>query len=265
MGEQVIYVYGIVPAGLDASSAPPGIDGARVHLEREGELAALISELDADAYASDEVEARSGDVEWVAPRAMSHDAVLTWASDVGPVVPLPMFTFFHDTRGVDAMLSGRATELRQLLERLASAQEFGVRVFRIDAELSEHIAELSPAIAELEASARRASPGQRYLLERKAQNERTAEMRRVAADVARAVYHDLESCALESTSETLPAQENDRSAGTAVLNAYFLIRRDALEPFRAMLTSLAERYEPRGFRFDFTGPWPPYHFAGGRA
>ncbi|HET7565868.1 MAG TPA: GvpL/GvpF family gas vesicle protein [Gemmatimonadaceae bacterium] len=264
MGEQVIYVYGIVPAGADVSNAPPGIDGARVELEREGDVAALISALDAMTYGSDAVEASSGDVEWVGPRAIAHDAVLTWASDTGPVVPLPMFTFFHDPRGVDAMLSGRAAELRTSLERVASAQEFGVRVFRIDPELAAHIAELSPAVAELEESARRASPGQRYLLERKAENERTAEMRRVASDVARAVYHDLESCALQSVSEALPAQENRKGVGTAVLNAYFLVRRDGLEAFRATLTSLAERYEPRGFRFDFTGPWPPYHFAGAR-
>ncbi|HEX6964528.1 MAG TPA: GvpL/GvpF family gas vesicle protein [Gemmatimonadaceae bacterium] len=264
MGEQVIYVYGIVPAGVDATSAPPGIDGTRVFLEREGDVAALVSELAAADYRSDAVEAHSGNVEWVGPRAVAHDAVLTWASDSGPVVPLPIFTFFHDTGGVDAMLSGRARELRVLLERLASAQEFGVRVFRIDAELAEHIAELSPTIGELEESARRASPGQRYLLERKAQNERTTEMRRVGADVARAVYQALDVCALESVSEALPAQENNKGAGTAVLNAYFLVRRDALDAFRATLTALAERYQSRGFRFDFTGPWPPYHFAGTR-
>jgi hypothetical protein len=28
---------------------------------------------------------------------------------------------------------------------------------------------------------------------------------------------------------------------------------------------MVNKYEPSGFKFDFTGPWPPYHFVGGRA
>ena len=265
MGDHVIYIYGIVAAGGDATGAPPGVDGAPVRLREVGDLAAIYSELAGDLYRSEVVEAQSGDVAWVAPRAVAHDAVLSWASDVGAVIPLPMFTLFRDTAGLDAMLSARAAELRATLDRLAPAQEFGVRVFRVDAVLAEHVAELSPAVAELERSARAASPGQRYLLERKVDGQRAAELRRVAADTARDVYHVLECHALASASDALPAQENTKGAGTAVLNAYYLVRRDALVPFRAALTSLAERYEPLGFRFDFTGPWPPYHFAGDRA
>jgi len=45
-----------------------------------------------------------------------------------------------------------------------------------------------------------------------------------------------------------------------VLNAAFLVSPVALEPFQRMLTELVERHGPHGLRFDFTGPWPPYHF-----
>jgi hypothetical protein len=27
---------------------------------------------------------------------------------------------------------------------------------------------------------------------------------------------------------------------------------------------MVNKYEPSGFKFDFTGPWPPYHFVGER-
>lgn len=265
MGEQVIYVYGIVEPAADIVNAPPGLDGARVSIEREGDTAALVSALDAAVYGRDAVEAQSADVEWVAPRAVAHDAVLTWASDAGPVVPLPMFTLFTDGAAVRAMLRERADELRATLDRVAPAQELGVRVFRVDAELARHMAELSPAIAELEGEAQSATPGQRYLLERKAERARAAELRRVAADVAHDVYDALAGHAIEGTTEPLPTRDGGQQGGGAVLNAYFLVRRDALDPFRAALTTLVRRYEPLGFRFDFTGPWPPYHFAGGRA
>jgi len=45
-----------------------------------------------------------------------------------------------------------------------------------------------------------------------------------------------------------------------VLNAAFLVPPSALEAFQETLTAIVARHDQRGFRFDFTGPWPPYHF-----
>jgi hypothetical protein len=35
----------------------------------------------------------------------------------------------------------------------------------------------------------------------------------------------------------------------------------SLDAFQRTLTTLVERHGTNGLRFDFTGPWPPYHFA----
>jgi hypothetical protein len=45
-----------------------------------------------------------------------------------------------------------------------------------------------------------------------------------------------------------------------VLDAAFLIAPEHLDAFRRELTALIDLHGSRGFRFDFTGPWPPYHF-----
>ena len=45
-----------------------------------------------------------------------------------------------------------------------------------------------------------------------------------------------------------------------ILNAAFLVASDCLTDFQGTLTEIVEREQPHGFRFDFTGPWPPYHF-----
>jgi hypothetical protein len=58
---------------------------------------------------------------------------------------------------------------------------------------------------------------------------------------------------------------SDAAAGTMVLNAAFLVATPGYEAFQRALTELVDRDGPRGFRFDFTGPWPPYHFAQGGA
>lgn len=265
MAERICYVYGVATPALDLSGAPPGIDGAKLTLERAGALAALVSTVDPGEYGEDRLDERTADLEWLAPRAQAHDAVLTWASDHVPVAPFPMLSLFRGAEGVRAMLESRASELSRALARAASGREYQLRVFRLDERLAQRLATMSPRIAELEASAAAASPGQRYLLERKMVEERKSETRRVGAEVAREVHGALRSHAEAVAVDPLPRQGGgDREgAGAAVLNAAYLVADDSLGEFREVLTALVERLEPSGFRFEFTGPWPVYHFVRG--
>jgi hypothetical protein len=260
-----LYAYAVVPAALDVATPPTGIDDEGVRRVVEGDVAALVSSVDAEAYAPERVELLTEEVGWIAPRASAHDAVVTWAGDRGPVLPLPIFTLFRDESRVRAMLRDRSGELRATLERVGAGEEYGLRIFRIDERLRQHVGALSPAVEALERQAREASPGQRYLLERKLEAARRDEARRIASDVARQAFQDLTPLALDAVREALPAKGRDDSAGVAILNAFFLVRRGGLAPFQAALTSIVREREGQGFRFDFTGPWPPYHFVRERA
>jgi hypothetical protein len=263
--DQVLYSYAVTPATLDAAAAPAGIDDASVRLIAEGNIGALVSSVDAAGYAPDRVEELTGDVAWLAPRAAAHDAVVTWASDRGPVVPLPIFTLFRDEARVRQMLRERRDDLSATLERVGAGEEYGLRIYRLDDALARHVSTLSPRIEALERQVRQANPGQRYLLERKLETERRSEVRRIGGDVARASFETLAPLALEAVHEPLPARGRDDVTGVAVLNAFFLVRRGALAPFQEKLTAIVRDHESRGFRFDFTGPWPPYHFVRERA
>src|SRR5579862_1621512 len=81
--ESVWYVYGVVPVTADSSSGkvPPGLDQASVTVETRESLAALVSVLDAGTYGPTALEGHTADVDWVGPRAVDHDRVLTWVSD----------------------------------------------------------------------------------------------------------------------------------------------------------------------------------------
>ncbi|HET6701693.1 MAG TPA: GvpL/GvpF family gas vesicle protein, partial [Gemmatimonadaceae bacterium] len=92
MPDRVLYAYAVTPATLDAVSPPSGIDDTPVRLVVEGEVAALVSSVEREAYTPERVELLTEEVGWVAPRASAHDAVVTWAGDRGSVLPLPIFT-----------------------------------------------------------------------------------------------------------------------------------------------------------------------------
>lgn len=259
-GGTLYYVYGIVPPATDVASAPAGIGGAAVTTVGSGPLAALVSQLDAEAYSPELIEERVGDVEWLAPRAEAHDAVVSWAGHPGPVAPLHMWAMFSDRHGVIEMLESRASELVPLLERLRGADEYGLRVYADPAALERVAAGSDPSVAELERTAASAGPGQRYLIERKLEGARRDAARSLASSRADAIHATLAAQSVAAARDAIPTAASD---GSAVLSAAFLVRRDALDPFRAALTALVRETEPEGFRFAFTGPWPPYHFAAG--
>ncbi len=224
-------------------------------------VAALVSRVDPTVYTSDVMESRASDVDWVGPRAVAHDAVLSWASESGGVVPFPMFTLFASAESLLAMLREREAVLDDLLDRVAPCQEWTVRLFRLDDRATAALGLTSPAIAELTERAQAAAPGQRYLLGRKADEVRGAELRRVSADSAREAFDALSALGERAVRDALPAAPSGaRPLGVAVLDASFLVRRDRVESFRAAAGDLAARFEPRGLRVELSGPWPPYHF-----
>jgi hypothetical protein len=136
-----------------------------------------------------------------------------------------------------------------------------LRVFRSALPADGGKTETDPVVAELERLAAEATPGQRYLLERKLEKARREARSRTGAEVAAEVAAALATHAVEVVREPLPPASSGDAGGRAVLDASFLVKCDRVEELRAALGALVKRHEPRGFRFEFTGPWPAYHFA----
>jgi hypothetical protein len=260
---RLCYVYGVVPSSFDVAGAPEGVEDGAVTLVGDGDLAALVTAVDAEAYDAPRLEAATADVAWLGARAAAHDRVLTWASDRGAVVPLPIFSLFVDPSRVAAMLAERAETLRDALGRVGAGREYLLRVYRHDDRLVEHLGALSPRVAALEREAAAASPGQRYLLTKKLDAERKLELRRVALDVARAVHAAAAAAALASAVDPVAARADaaPAAAGTLVLQAAYLVAPASLDAFRRAITDAESTYGAHGFRLEFTGPWPAYHFA----
>jgi Gas vesicle synthesis protein GvpL/GvpF len=265
MIERLCYVYGVVGSSLETATAPIGIDGGQVNLITNGDVSALATSVSADDYSPERVETLTADVDWVSQRAMAHDRVLTWASDNGAVIPFPMWTLFRDAKAVTAMLSKRSRELRETFARISDGREFIVRVYVQTEALREHLGAHSSELATLEAEAARATPGQKYLIQRKIEDVRRNAGRDVASRAAGEIHDALRAEAMETVREQPVNSGAPREQGRAILNASFLVAPGRVVNFQRALTEMVGKYESSGFRFDFTGPWPPYHFVGERS
>jgi len=256
----LLYLYGVVRPDFDPSRAPAGLDDERVETLRAGAHALLVSRVSASAYAPEVVERRSGEMDWITPRAMAHDRVLSWAQMHGGIVPMSMFSLWSEEGALTQSIAAKSDALGQTFARVGNADEYGLRVHRRDREMATIVHELDPEIASLRRDAAAATPGQRYLIERKIAERSKQAIRAAAQRLARDAYEALKQHARES--KLLPATPSTSAPDdtTLVLNAAFLVARDRLDAFRAEVATHATSAEPRGLTFDFTGPWPPYNF-----
>jgi hypothetical protein len=260
------YVYAIVPSSeLTGESPPDGLDDAAVVVEREGQVAALASRLPAHEYSADSIETRTADISWLAQRASAHDRVVTWSSDRAPTVPLPMFSLYKNADGVHRMLRERQEELAATLRSVARGREYTLRIYRDENVLRNSLPTLKPELAARQDEIAGATPGQKYLLEKKLEQDSRDALKSIAREVAAEAVEQLERHSLEVARESTPRRAGDPAQLPLVLNASFLVAAESYGAFRATLTRLVDLYGNRGFRFDFTGPWPPYHFVGTRS
>ena len=265
MIERLCYVYGVVGSSFETETSPKGIDGGKVNLIANGGVSALATSVGADDYSPERVEALTADVDWVSQRAMAHDRVLTWASDNGAVIPFPMWTLFRDSKAVKAMLVKRSAELSDTFARIGDGREFIVRVYVLPDVLRERLGHHTTELATLEAEAAKATPGQKYLLQRKMENLRRDAGRDVASRAAVEIHDALKAESMDTVREQPVNSGAPREQGRAILNASFLVSPARVVGFQEALTEMVSKYEPSGFKFDFTGPWPPYHFVGERS
>lgn len=260
MTATVEYVYCAVPASFVLTDAPHGIDDTIVRSVVSAGIAALVSSIDASLYSGDEPAERMGDPEWLAPRALAHDAIVTWAADRSAVVPFPMWVMFSGDQAVSAMLDARHDDFRAILDRVEGARELCVRITADRASLERAAAQMDDAPASLDRQAELAPPGQAYLLRRKAAELRKSVVRDAAAQIADSAHAALSAESRESATRTRSAANEP----SALLDAAYLVDDSRYEAFRSALTQLMTTYAPAGLKFDFTGPWPPYHFVGER-
>jgi hypothetical protein len=257
-----VYLYGVVPA---AAPAPPaallGLDDGAVRLLALEDLAAVVSDVSATTYGEEALDQRLRDLAWVGERGLAHERVATWYADHGPIVPFTPFSLHQGEERLRERLAERLPGLRELLQRLAGRQEWGIKLWRDEARFAERVASLSAPMRALEEEMRASPPGRAYLLRKKRDALRADESRRVAAEIVRTVYSALAEAA--EAARALPLAPGVVPAGERVLalHAAFLVPEQGFAAFQRRVQELEAAHREAGFEWEFTGPWPPYHFA----
>ncbi len=257
--DTLVYLYAVVPADSGQPDGLAGLEDSPVHLFRVGDVSAVISEVPAEQYSDDRLNEQLSDLSWVGARGVAHERVLDWFMERGPVVPLSLFSLHRSRDRLTERFEPESGRLGALLERLRGRREWGIKLWRRDEELRRHIDTLSPTLRTHAAELQQASPGKRFLLEKRMETVRAEELRTVARRVAHQSYAMLQEAAERATTVAIPPASAD-SGRALVLHAAFLVTDDGFAGFQERVGRIAHEFGGVGFEVEFTGPWPPYHF-----
>jgi hypothetical protein len=246
------YIYGVVQAARAPSLAgvPVGLSGAgRPRALRAGpDRWVVVADVPLEQYGERALADGLQDLDWVASRAMAHEAVVEHLARRASVVPMKLFTIFlTDDRAIEDIEAARKT-IDSAFRRISAAAEWSVRVFGAgDGASAAHAARGSSA----------ARSGAAFLrLKKKAKDERRAAAVR-AARVVTAAHRGLARIA--RASRVKPPVDGEAGA-RLLLDAAYLVADDRRARFQAEVKRRARECRAASCNLTLTGPWPAYHF-----
>ncbi|MGZ4524956.1 MAG: GvpL/GvpF family gas vesicle protein [Mycobacterium sp.] len=230
-----------------------GVAGEPVRAVTGSGLTAAVGTVGLDEFGEAALRRNLEDLDWLAATARVHDAVISAIARIGPVVPMRMATVFLDDRRVGELLAARHGDFVAALDRVTARDELGVKAFADPKMLTgEHASGDRPAGEKLSGTA--------YLMRRRRALASQDDAFRIAAAHAERIHAGLLEHAVDGKRKPASDQRLSGRGGWTVLNGTYLVDKDNVDVFRAMVATI-DRNTP-GIELEITGPWPPYSFAG---
>ena len=251
-----MYLYAVLPRPV--AEEVRGIEDRPVRWLVEGDLVAAVGNVPAADFDEGPLNERIQDLRWLEPRAVAHQAVNARLHELSPaLLPLAFGTVFRNDERVRTLLRQEGPHLRERLARVAGRSEWVLALHRNqDAALAS--LDASPALRELEAEVRAASPGRAYLLKRRLAEARQAELRRVDAEVEARLSAAVGEITDAVFAEPLPVE----AAEGPTWRGSLLVDRTREADLVESLDNVRTHLEQRGYTLLLTGPWPAYRFGG---
>ena len=239
----MLYLYAIsqMPKAAPPNIASEAIDGAgRVEALLCGDYLCWVSRVSKNEFA-DQLNERMQDLEWLATAGLRHQRVVGELSTRLVTLPARFGTVFLSEESLAQHAKDRKRALRAAFERVADADEWGIKVFAIAKPMARAVAKDAGGADYLKRKAELLKPRTGKKLDTEVQNFITA----------------LTKLAVAAS----PGGKASAGQPGLVWHGSFLIRRKDRKKLESALAKYATSWKGTR-RIDCSGPWPPYSFVG---
>jgi Gas vesicle synthesis protein GvpL/GvpF len=242
---RLLDVQGDESSASSQTTRPPSRRKAAGPVQRQW---LVVADAPLPQYGDASINRHLSDLDWVSRAAIAHEAVIESFIDAPAVLPMKLFTIFHnDERAIDHVRRERS-RIARLLKRVDGHLEWGVRV-ALDPAYRLPVKRRTAGVV---------APGIAYLALKKAQRDHATELVKRARTTVADLYDRLQVQA--SASKRRAATELPAKGGPLLLDAAFLVPRSRSAKFRALVGRQSNALASHGYQLIMSGPWPPYTF-----
>lgn len=253
---EALYLYCLARGVGDSPAIEgPGVNGERLlNLIPFRDVVAVVSVVGVDDFCGPAAEARMKDLAWVAPRACRHETVVEGVMRASPMMPARFGTLFSSRERLIAWLAIHYLAISRALDRLGDHEEWAVK-----GRLNRRAAEAPLLAAARARSAAPASPGARYLEERRIRAGIGQDLNAWLQTLCERVAGQLREHAVEFRERAVGSKASEEE-GVPILNWAFLVPCESVGDFRATVQRITATHAEHGVVLDCSGPWPSYSF-----
>jgi hypothetical protein len=234
------YVYCIVRADQALTFGAIGIgeEPAPVYTVRCDDLAAIVS------------DTPLGVLDPTRDNVLAHQRVNETVMREHTVLPMSFGTMFKTSDDVTAFLKSAYRAFTDVLDKMENKLEFGLKVLWDREAVIREIEEEDDDIRRLKNEIA-AQKGSTYFARMQYGRLIDAGLQAKSERYVSEIFHRLRDV-------SVAARANKPIGDRMILNAAFLVSRDAEDRFDARVKALGAHHDKLTFKY--TGPWPPYNF-----
>jgi hypothetical protein len=196
-------------------------------------------------------------LDWVAPRALAHEAVVEHFLAAPAVLPMQLFTMFTgDERAVEHVVRDRR-RIAGILKRIEGQVEWGLRL-TLDLDANKPAGARKDAARSRRSSRNASEGGAAYLARKRDQLDWARTRLKKGRSEANRMYRAVSREATAARRRT--ATERAAPGSRLLLDAAFLVPARRATAFRAAVGRHARALKGAGLTVSLTGPWPAYNF-----
>ena len=221
-----------------------------------GSLTAWYKLIERSDFEGPIAEKNLADIQWLTPRVLAHEAIVSQISQRIPLYPSRFGALFSSLDRIREIASLNALGLQSFFQRIRGKSEWGIKFFGDSARMAVIVAERDGIL-----QAGKATNGVNYLKLRQMQRAHTISAAGVfqsqvalAKEALTQRYQDLVSRPILNTTKT---STNEQLLG----NLAILVRGGESDDLIAWASDWNEvQFTALGMRAQVTGPWPAYSF-----
>lgn len=225
------------------------------------DIEAVVSEADLSKFGAKEIKEKfQGDAEWTEKNVKRHHEVIVASNKIESVIPMKFGTFYKTKKNLETMLKKHYRKFKKLLVRLKGKQEWGIKGYLEYKKFVEILKNKNKEIQKLEKKRSSIPEGMKWYVDRKSDELVAGQIEYEVEEELKRIIDKLEKQAEEVRLNDLLPKVVSESGKDMILNAVCLVRDDALDKFKTVLSGLLGECESVGITLTLTGPWPPYNF-----